>query len=101
MRSSVVMAGRQDSRPERDAPGARAPPRTGFFARRRPHHAISAMLASVRADATGIPERRAFGAEIHPDDPEHRAVAALRVHLARISAPDATLPARLDSLERI
>jgi hypothetical protein len=59
------------------------------------------MLAGVRADATGIPERRAFGAEIHPDDPEHRAVAALRVHLARISAPDATLPARLDSLERI
>jgi site-specific recombinase len=59
------------------------------------------MLADVRADATGIPERRAFGAEIHPDDPEHRAVAALRVHLARISAADATLPARLDSLERI
>jgi site-specific recombinase len=59
------------------------------------------MLADVRADATGIPERRAFGAEIHPDEPEHRAVAALRVHLARISAPDATLPARLDSLERI
>ena len=52
------------------------------------------------ATAPGIPDRRAFGAEVHPADPDHRAVAALRVHLARVST-DGALPARLDSLERI
>jgi len=54
----------------------------------------------MAVDVTGLPDRRAFGTEINPGNPEQRAVAALRVHLGRVHA-DGVLPARLDSIERI
>src|SRR5262245_25137215 len=54
----------------------------------------------MAVDVSGLPDRRAFGAELHPANPDQRAIAALRVHLGRIHA-DAALPARLESLERI